>query len=178
MKVLSAVLLTLLTACAATVPEEKPAAKSAAPAVASAPAVAAKPARVADYMTAQENEIRALTTNPAFGLKRRKNILIVTLTGNAVFAQNSYRMEAPAADFLKRLASVVADYDKTRIGIFAYTKNTGKASTNQQLSDRRADAASAVLENAAKIADVRIWAEGKGVSDVNRVEIVLTPTFR
>ena len=174
MKVLSAVLLTLLTACAATAPEEKPAA----PAVASAPAVAAKPARVADYMTAQENEIRALTTNPAFGLKRRKNILIVTLTGNAVFAQNSYRVEAPAADFLKRLASVVADYDKTRIGIFAYTKNTGKASTNQQLSDRRADAASAVLENAAKIADVRIWAEGKGVSDANRVEIVLTPTFR
>ena len=159
MKILSAVLLTLLTACAASVPDEKPV---------EIPVVALeKPANKADYMTAQENEIRALAVNPAFTVKRRKNILIVTLTGNAVFAQNSYRVEEP-----------VADYDKTRIGIFGYTQNTGKASTNQQLSDRRADAVSAVLENAAKIADVRIWAEGKGAADANRVEIVLTPTFR
>lgn len=171
MKILSAVLLTLLTACAASVPDEKT--------VVPAPQAAVeKPARVADYMTAQETEIRALAANPAFGLKRRKNILIVTLTGNAVFAQNSYRVEEHAAEFLKQLAGVLADYDKTRVGIFAYTKNTGKASTNQILSDRRADAVSAVLENAAKIADVRIWAEGKGVSDTNRVDIVLTPTFR
>lgn len=170
MKILSAVLLTLLTACAASVPDEKPV---------EIPVVALeKPANKADYMTAQENEIRALAGNPAFTVKRRKNILIVTLTGNAVFAQNSYRVKEPAAEFLKKLAAVVADYDKTRIGIFGYTRNTGKASTNQQLSDRRADAVSAVLENAAKIADVRIWAEGKGAADANRVEIVLTPTFR
>ncbi len=172
MKILSAVLLTLLTACAANVPANKPVA---APVPAAA---AAKPAGRSDYMTAQEKEIRALATSPAFTVKRRKNILIVTLTGNAVFAQNSYRVEEPAAEFLKKLAAVVADYDKTRIGIFGYTKTTGKASTNQQLSDRRADAVSAVLENAAKIADVRIWAEGKGAADANRAEIVLTPTFR
>lgn len=171
MKILSAVLLTLLTACAAPVPDEKPVEIP----VAAAPA---KPATKAGYMTAQESEIRALLTNPAFTLKRRKNILIVTLTGNAVFAQNSYRVEEAAAEFLKKLAAVVADYDKTRIAVFGYTRNTGKASTNQQLSDRRADAVSAVLENAAEIADVRIWAEGKGAADANRVEIVLTPTFR
>ena len=86
MKILSAVLLTLLTACAASVPDEKP--------VEIPVAAPEKPANKADYMTAQENEIRALAVNPAFTVKRRKNILIVTLTGKAVFAQNSYRVEA------------------------------------------------------------------------------------
>lgn len=181
--------LSALSACAAAAPEQPPKTERPAPAAAKQN----KPAPVsgvAAYMTKQEEELKAALEGTPFILKRYKNILVIVMAGKDIFASNSYHPEAPAVAALKKIAPVLAHYDKTRISIIGYTDNAGKPSTNQLLSEKRADAVASVIEESAKIADIRFWIEGRGAyansrykiaggKDKNdRVEISLTPIIR
>ena len=172
MKLLSLLATTLLAACAtaqAPDPQSEPPAEPAAEAPAKP---AAKKATVAEYMTEQEEEIRAVA---AQGVSRRRNILVVEIGGKDAFKGGKPTEKTTA--LLKKLAPIFARYDKTRISITGYSADTGKPSLNQLYSEKRADIASDILEQSAKIADVRIFVEGKGVLS-DKIEIVLTPTFK
>lgn len=181
--------LSALSACAATAPEQKPGTER--PAAAAAKQTKQAPVSgAAAYMTCQEEELNAALEGTPFTLKRYKNILIIVMAGKDIFASNSYHPEAPAINALKKIAPVLAQYDKTRISIIGYTDNAGKPSTNQLLSEKRADAVAVIIEESAKIADIRFWIEGRGAyanashkidsgKDKNdRVEISLTPIIR
>ena len=180
MKLLSLLATTLLAACATaqapdpqSEPPAEPAAEAPAKPAAEAPAKpAAKKATVAEYMTEQEEEIRAVA---AQGVSRRRNILVVEIGGKDAFKGGKPTEKTTA--LLKKLAPIFARYDKTRISITGYSADTGKPSLNQLYSEKRADIASDILEQSAKIADVRIFVEGKGVLS-DKIEIVLTPTFK
>lgn len=180
--------LSALSACAAAAPEQTT--KTERPAAAVRQNKQAPVSGAAAYMTRQEEELKAALDGTPFTLKRYKNILIVIMAGKDIFASNSYHPEAPAVEALKKIAPVLARYDKTRISIIGYTDNAGKPSTNQLLSEKRADAVASVIEESAKIADIRFWIEGRGAyansghkisggKDQNdRVEISLTPIIR
>lgn len=180
MKVSLLLPITLLLAACATVPvSEQPAGNPAAELATEASAALRKtatekkkPAKVADYMTEQETAIRAVV---AQGVSRQRNILTIEIGGKAAFKGGTPSEQTTA--LLKRLAPIFARYDKTRISITGYSADTGKPSLNQLYSEKRADIASDILEQAANIADVRIFVEGKGAQS-DKIEIVLTPTFR
>lgn len=138
----------------------------------------------ADYMTDQENELKQILNGSAFFVTRHNNILTITFSGDAIFAENSYHPTRQAVEILKKIAPVLSAYTKTRISVIGHTNGTGKPSTNQLMSEKRADAVASVLKKAAKIASVRLWVEGHGNEKTdgnqprnNGVEIILTPTF-
>ncbi len=145
--------------------------------------VPARPKTTADYMTAQENELRTALAGTPFTLTRHGNILAMVFSGTDVFAENAYQPALTAQEALKKVAPVLASYAKTRISVTGRVFGL-KPATCRLLSEKRAAAVANVLKENAKIAPVRLWVEGRGdektvagESGVDRVVIVLTPTF-
>lgn len=169
-----------LSACAATAPDGTDSRPAPETAVQTAPA---RPKTTAEYMTAQENELRAALTGTPFTLTRHGNILAMMFSGTDVFAENAYQPASAAQETLKKIAPVLASYPKTRISVTGRVFGL-KPATCRLLSEKRAAAVADILKTNAKIAPVRLWVEGRGdektvagESGVDRVVIVLTPTF-
>lgn len=138
----------------------------------------------AAYMTDQENELKKILRGSPFSVSRHNNILAITFSGSAIFAENSYNPAPQAVEILQKIAPVLSAYPKTRISVIGRTNGAGKPSTNQLMSEKRADAVAAVLKRSAKINPVRLWVEGRGNEKTdgrqprdNGVDIILTPTF-
>lgn len=183
------ILATALSACAAA-PAEQSAAKpatvvSAAPAKAkkAAPAVskidASSPER---YMTKQESDLKSALKNAPFQVSREKNTLIVSFAGPDAFAPSAYRPKQAVADAVRKIAPLLSAYHKTRVGVIGFADGAGKPATDREISQKRADNVAALLKQSAKIADARLWVEGRGADGrpdgaADKVDIVLTPTF-
>ena len=172
----------VLSACAPAAVEKKETLPAARPVVQTVKKNIKK--TTAAYMTDQENELKQILNGSAFSITRHNNILTMTFSGNAIFAENSYHPTVQATEILKKIAPVLSAYTKTRISIIGHTDGMGKPSTNQLMSEKRAQAVADVLKKAAKIASVRLWIEGRGNEKTessqprgNGVEITLTPTF-
>lgn len=172
----------VLSACAPSVVEKKETLPTAEPVVQTVKRSVKK--TTAAYMTDQENELKQILDDSSFFVTRHNNILILTFSGSAIFAENSYHPTRQAVEILEKIAPVLSAYTKTRISVIGHTDGMGKPSTNQLMSEKRADAVASVLKKAAKIASVRLWIEGHGNEKTdgnqprnNGVEIILTPTF-
>ncbi len=171
----------VLSACSATVPEKKETLPEPKP-VTYTPKKSAQ-ITTAGYMTDQENELKLILEKTPFPLLRHNNILVISFSGESIFAPNSYHPTETATQTLKKIALILSVYDKTRISIIGHTDSMGKPATNQLLSEKRADAVANILKKSAKIATVRLWVEGQGdrksegSNQNNRVDIILTPTF-
>ena len=171
----------VLSACAPSVVEKKETLPAAVPVVQTVKKHTKK--TMAAYMTDQEKELKQILNGSAFFVTRYNNILTITFSGNAIFAENSYHPPPQAAEILKKIAPVLSAYTKTRISVIGHTDGMGKPSTNQLMSEKRAEAVASILKKSAKIAAVRLWVEGHGnEKDGNQprnngVDIILTPTF-
>lgn len=171
----------VLSACTPAAVEKKEMLPAAAPVVQAVKKNIKK--TTAAYMTDQENELKQILNGTAFSMTRYNNILAITFSGDAIFEKNSYHPTIQATETLKKIAPILSVYAKTRISVIGHTDGMGKPSTNQLISEKRAQAVADILKKNAKIASVRLWVEGRGnEKDRNQprnngVDIILTPTF-
>lgn len=90
--------------------------------------------------------------------------LVVSMPNGILFAVDSARITGVLADDLRILADSLQRYPGTTVRVAGHTDNTGTASYNQDLSDRRADSVAAVLI-ANGVVPSRIVAYGRGESE-------------
>lgn len=113
--------------------------------------------------------------------------LVVTVPQDLLFAVDSATVSASQQANLRTVAASLNRYPDTTVNVIGHTDNTGAASYNQQLSERRAGAVAAVLVNAG-VPYARVVAIGRGENQPvasnltpegrqqnRRVEIIITP---
>lgn len=114
--------------------------------------------------------------------------LVVTMPNNILFDFDSAAVRSDLQGDLRALAAHLRSYPDSTVQVIGHTDNTGAASYNQNLSERRAGAVASVLRNAGVPAN-RIRAIGlgedqpvasnltdSGRAQNRRVEIIITPT--
>lgn len=90
--------------------------------------------------------------------------LVVTFDSGLLYDFDSYRIRAEAGRNLQSLASSLKDYPNTDVLIVGHTDSSGSANYNQDLSLRRADAASSYLLTYG-VASSRIRTSGRGLTE-------------
>ena len=134
----------------------------------------------------QEAELRSqLGSN--VGIVNNGQSLVVTLPQDILFAVDSTALTGALQNDLFSVAASLNRYPDTTVNVIGHTDNTGAASYNQDLSQRRAQAVASVLINAG-VTPVRIRSIGRGEDSPiasnltpegrqqnRRVEIIITP---
>ena len=134
----------------------------------------------------QEAELRGqLGAN--VGIVNNGQNLVVTLPQDILFAVDSTSLTGALQNDLFSVAASLNRYPDTTVNVIGHTDNTGAASYNQDLSQRRAQAVASVLINAG-VAPQRIRSIGRGEDSPiasnltpegrqqnRRVEIIITP---
>lgn len=134
----------------------------------------------------QEAELRnQLGSN--VGIVNNGTSLVVTLPQDILFAVDSTALSGGLQNDLVSVAASLNRYPDTTVNVIGHTDNTGAASYNQDLSQRRAQAVASVLINSG-VAPQRIRSIGRGedapiASNLTpegrqqnrRVEIIITP---
>lgn len=135
----------------------------------------------------QEADLRAQMGNNV-GITNTGQELIVTMPQDILFATDSAALTGSLQSDLYAMASNLNRYPNSTINVIGHTDNTGDATYNQALSQRRAQAVASVLINSGVSAS-RIRSIGRGEDQPiasnltpdgrqqnRRVEIVITPT--
>ena len=115
------------------------------------------------------------------------DVIIVSMTSQTAFASGSAVIQPGFHSTLDKIASVVNRYGKTHITVVGHTDNQGSSSSNQALSERRADAVEKYLSQKSVVPQ-RLASRGMGesspVSDNateqgrqlnRRVELIIEP---
>jgi outer membrane protein OmpA-like peptidoglycan-associated protein len=134
-----------------------------------------------------EQQQQAGLLNRGIRIVNEGNQLRVIMPEGILFATGSAAVQGSVQNDLYALADNMNRYPNTRIEIVGHTDNVGAAAFNQDLSDRRARAVSAVLQSAG-VSGGRIVAYGRGEDQPvasnltpegrqqnRRVEIVIIP---
>ena len=113
--------------------------------------------------------------------------LVVTMPQDILFAVDSTTVQPGLRNDLATLATSLNQYPNTTVDVIGHTDNTGSAGYNQNLSQRRAQAVTAILQSNG-VAPNRLRSIGRGedapiASNLNaegraqnrRVEIVIRP---
>ncbi len=113
--------------------------------------------------------------------------LVVTVPQDLLFAVDSATVSSSQQANLRTVAASLNRYPDTTVNVIGHTDNTGAASYNQTLSERRANAVASVLIGAG-VAPSRVVAAGRGENQPiasnlttegrqqnRRVEIIITP---
>ena len=90
--------------------------------------------------------------------------LLVGMTGETAFEVDSDRIKPGFYSTMDKIAAVVNKYGKTRLDIAGFTDDTGSASHNQQLSERRAASVEGYLLDS-NVYPARLSATGYGESN-------------
>lgn len=147
---------------------------------------AAGGAIIGNILDKQEAELRNQLDDEV-RIENTGDRLILTLPQDILFDVDSSNVSASLQDDLAKVATSLNKYPDTTVQILGHTDNTGSASHNQGLSERRANAVADVLLNNG-VAIGRIDAIGRGedqpiasnLDDAGRrqnrrVEIVILP---
>ncbi|GAA6180825.1 OmpA family protein [Shimia sp. NS0008-38b] len=143
-------------------------------------------ALIGNSLDAQEAELRAQLDDDV-RIENTGDRLIVTMPQDILFDVDSFDVNFSLQDDLAKVASSLEAYTDTTVQVLGHTDNTGAASYNQTLSERRANAVADVLMNNG-VSFGRIDAIGRGedqpiASNLDeagrrqnrRVEIVILP---
>lgn len=143
-------------------------------------------AGIGSALDQQEEELRAQMGGNV-GIVNNGNNLVVTLPQDILFATDSTSVSGASQSDLFTLASSINRYSNTTVNVVGHTDNTGDASYNFDLSQRRAQAVTSVLINVG-VAPQRIRSIGRGEDapvatnataagrqQNRRVEIIITP---
>lgn len=134
----------------------------------------------------QEAELRQQLPGNV-GIVNTGSQLVVTVPQDLLFAFDSAAVSANQQANLRTVAASLNRYPDTTVNVIGHTDNTGAASYNQSLSERRANAVASVLIGAGVSAS-RVVAVGRGENQPiasnltaegrqqnRRVEIIITP---
>lgn len=130
-----------------------------------------KPNNVSEYTDALLIELQ--TIHPQ--IERKRNVLNVIITD---YFKKEFSLTEFGQDNLKKIALILADYDKSRITIFGYNSNSSNGEYNQRISDDRANKIADIFEGNSKINDLRLYVEGKSSDKKIQAEIIIVPTLK
>lgn len=95
---------------------------------------------IGNYMDKQAQELEQLAE-----VKRVDDGIVATMKDKILFDFNQSTLKPESKASLQKMADILKKYDKTEITVAGYTDNVGTMSYNQQLSERRANAVRAYL---------------------------------
>ncbi len=148
---------------------------------------AAAGAGIGAYMDRQEQQLRQSTQGTGIGVDRRGDDIVLNMPSSVTFDFDSSELTSSARNALNDVASILTQYDDTRVNIAGHTDSTGNADYNQRLSERRAEsvgnylAQSGVSRNRLQMSGygetqpVASNASEEGRAQNRRVEITLSP---
>ena len=90
------------------------------------------------YMDKQEAKLRAQMAGTGVDVVRNGDNLTLAVPGGVTFGFNSFTLNPQFTPVLDKVASTLAEYDKTVIEVAGHTDNVGSDAYNQQLSEQRA----------------------------------------
>jgi outer membrane protein OmpA-like peptidoglycan-associated protein len=135
----------------------------------------------------QATDLRQDLNNDQVGITNTGSELIVTMPQDILFALDSASVRSGLRRDLRVVANNLRAYPNSTIKILGHTDNTGSASYNEALSQRRADAVVNILIDNG-VPPVRLQALGRGEDDPiennltaegraqnRRVEIIIRP---
>lgn len=139
------------------------------------------------YMDAQEAKLRKQLRGTGVKVERDGDKVNLIMPGNITFATGSSAVASSFYEVLNSVALVIKEYDRTLVVVAGHTDSVGSESTNQRLSEQRAQSVSAYLKSRG-IKSVRLETVGFGErspiasnataagKELNRrVEITLVP---
>lgn len=145
-------------------------------------------AAIGNALDRQEAELRRQLDNQNIQITNTGDRLIVSMPQDILFAVDSYSVRPGLRSDLMTVAQSLQQYPDSRVQVIGHTDNTGEASYNQQLSERRANAVADVLMSGG-VSFNRIQTFGRGEDQPvasnlteagraqnRRVEIVILPT--
>lgn len=118
-------------------------------------------AGVGVYMDKQQEELRRKLAGSGVEVTRSGDELILNMPGDVTFQTNSAGIEPQFFPVLDNVAQVLNSYPATYIDIVGHADSQGPDAYNQDLSERRANAAAAYLVNH-KVKVERIYVAGLG----------------
>lgn len=144
-------------------------------------------AAIGNALDKQEAELRRNIDNDRVRIQNTGDRLIVTLPQDILFAVDSARVNGALRGDLFTVAESLRNYPGSTVQVIGHTDNTGAASYNQKLSERRANSVASVLREGG-VGGARINAFGRGEDQPvasnltaegkaqnRRVEIVILP---
>ncbi|ETX15306.1 membrane protein [Roseivivax halodurans JCM 10272] len=144
-------------------------------------------ALVGNELDKQAAELRNSVGNSQIDVRNTGDRLIVTLPQNILFATDSAQVSPSIQGDLRAVAGNLSQYPNQTIQVIGHTDNTGDASYNYDLSQRRAQSVSGILI-ANGVPSTRVRAIGRGEDQPvasnltpegrqqnRRVEIVILP---
>lgn len=138
-------------------------------------------------LDAQAAELRA-QMSPGVSVTNYGDYLVVNMPQDLLFAVDSAALSGSIVGDLRDVAGSLLRYPNSRIEVVGHTDNTGNASYNQDLSQRRANAVTSVLiQNGVPSGRVAAYGRGEnspvasnltpdGRAQNRRVEIFIRPT--
>ncbi|MGF1694107.1 OmpA family protein [Vibrio lamellibrachiae] len=114
------------------------------------------------YMDKQEQALRQQLVNSGVQVKRiSENELQLIMENGIGFDSGSYYLSSDVYPTLNSVALIVEEYPETRLEVKGHTDNSGSDSSNQKLSELRADSVGDYLVNQ-KVSSGRVSTHGLG----------------
>jgi len=144
-------------------------------------------AAIGNYMDKQETELRKKLQGTGVSVTRNNDDLILNMPGNVTFATGSKVLKVNFNEVLKSVVLVLNEFDQTLIEVTGHTDSVGSESSNQRLSNSRAQSVGDYLIsqkiNAGRVLTIgygesRPIADnktGEGRQKNRRVELTLIP---
>ncbi|MCL3881447.1 OmpA family protein [Marivita sp. GX14005] len=145
-------------------------------------------ALIGNQLDKQEADLRAQIGNDNVTIRNTGDRLIVTMPQDILFATDSASLRPDLQRDLRTVGQNLLAYPNTTVQVLGHTDNTGEASYNQGLSQRRAQSVASILMSEG-VSSSRIRAIGRGEDQPvasnltpegraqnRRVEIVILPS--
>lgn len=116
---------------------------------------------VGAYMDKQEAELRAELQGTGVQVRREGDKLYLIMPGNITFATGRYEIRGDFYPTLNSVAKVLMKFNETAIKVAGHTDSVGSDSSNQTLSEQRANSVAQYLQGQQILAG-RIQAVGYG----------------
>jgi outer membrane protein OmpA-like peptidoglycan-associated protein len=115
------------------------------------------------YMDVQEAKLRKQLEGTGVSVTRVGDNITLNMPGNITFRTDSADLNGSFFQVLDSVGVVLKEYEKTLVEVAGHTDNTGEASYNQALSERRARTVAQYLAGKG-VMDQRIMTVGGGES--------------